>query len=264
MLAEERRQKILELLFREGKVSNSDLCRQFGVSDETVRRDLASIEAVYPVRKVHGGAVAVRLPHREAAYELRRLQNPEQKRLVGEAAAKYIADDDIVGLDSGTGAEAIAEAIHGVKNLRIITNALPVAQILTRKLARGDFSGKVFFVGGELNPGTGSATGAMAVDFLRKFTLDKAFVGATAISERGLTVWDENDGLFSGALVSGASRVIAYGESEKFGKDSFYKVCGLEEVSVLISDGKNPPPAALSRALSGAGVRLETVQTNEP
>ena len=59
MLAEERRQKILELIYRDRQVSNTELCRLFDVSDETIRRDLAEVAASHPVKKVHGGAVLV-------------------------------------------------------------------------------------------------------------------------------------------------------------------------------------------------------------
>lgn len=257
MLAEERRQKIMELLYREGKVSNLELSERLCVSDETVRRDLAVLEAICPVRKVHGGAVLARQPYRDESYEQRRVKGAAEKRLIAAAAAKHIADNDIIGIDSGTGAEAIADAISGVRNLRVITNALPVAEILSRKLAHGDFSGKVYLVGGELHPETASVTGAVAVEFLRKFTFHKAFLGATAISEQGVSVWDENDGTFSAALVSAASCVIAYAESEKLGRESFYRVCPLDKLSLLISDGKIPPPDSFLAALAAADVTFE-------
>lgn len=258
MLAEERRQKILELIYRDGQVSGMELCRLLHVSDETIRRDLAEMAASHPIKKVHGGAVLVAGQRfREEPYERRRERNAEQKRLIGIAAARHIADDDVIALDSGTGAEAIAEAISGVSGVRIITGALPVAQILLRKRTNGDFFGKIYFVGGELHSAGKNVSGGLAADALRRYQADKVFVGATAVSENGISVWDEDDGLYSAALVGGAPEVIAYAESEKLGRESFFRVCPLEALSCLITDGETEMPTGLRKALEGAGVRVE-------
>lgn len=258
MLAEERRQKILELIYRDRQVSNTELCRLFDVSDETIRRDLAEVAASHPVKKVHGGAVLVAGQRfREQPYERRRTQNADQKRRIGIAAAKHIENNDMIALDTGTGAEAIAEAIYGVTNVRIVTAALPVAEILLRKLSCGDFTGKVYFIGGELHPKSANVTGGPAVEALRKYRVDKVFVGATAISESGISVWEEEDGVFSSALTECAPQVIAYAESEKLDKESFYRVCSLDALSRLITDGDTPMSKHLRAALNNAGVRVE-------
>lgn len=258
MLAEERRQKILELIYRDKQVSNAELCRLLHVSDETIRRDLAAVEAVHPIKKVHGGAVLLAAQrYRELPYERRRTQRAEQKRRIGIAAAGHVKDHDVVALDSGTGAEAIAEAISGVSDVRIVTAALPVAEILVHKLARGEFSGKVYFIGGELHPGNWNVTGGSAAEALHRYRVDKAFVGATAISGGGISVWEEEDGVFSAALAECAPEVIAYAEGEKLGKESFYRVCGLDALSRLITDGDVPIPGDLRIALDTAGVSVE-------
>ncbi len=257
MLAEERRQKILELIYRNGQVSGSELCELFGVSDETVRRDLAAVAMAHPIKKVHGGAVLITQRNRDLPYERRRARNREQKRLIGIAAARHIADHDVIVLDSGTGAEAIAEAISGVSDIRIIVAALPVAQILLRKRANGDFSGRIYFVGGELHSSCENASGGLAAQGLRQFQADKVFVGVTAVSENGISVWDEDDGVYSTALIDCATEVIVYAESDKLGKESFYRVCPLETLSCLITDGETEMQTGLRKALEDAGVRVE-------
>lgn len=258
MLAEERRQKILEIIYRDGQVSGQELSRLLRVSDETIRRDLAQVAATHPIKKVHGGAVLIsKQTYRDLPYKRRRTQNPEQKRRIGIAAARHIADHDVIALDSGTGAEAIAEAISGVTDVRIIVGALPVAQILLRKLSQGDFSGKIYFVGGELHFESENVSGGLAAEALRKFQADKAFVGATAVSENGISVWDGDDGVYSSALVECATEVIAYAESEKLCKESFYRVCPLETLSRLITDSDTPMPKGLRAALDAAEVSVE-------
>lgn len=258
MLAEERQRKILEWIYRDGQVSCTELCRLLHVSDETIRRDLATVAKAHPIKKVHGGAVLTTAQrYRELPYERRRTRNAEQKRRIGIAAAKHIESNDMIALDSGTGAEAIAEAISDVSDVRIVTAALPVAQILLRKLTRGDFSGKVYFIGGELHPKSANVTGGSAAEALRRYRVDKAFVGATAVSENGISVWEEEDGVFSAALTECAPQVIAYAEGEKLGKESFYRVCPPEALTLLITDGEQPMPEALRTALDDAGVLVE-------
>ena len=258
MLAEERRQKILELIYRDGQVSGTELCRLLHVSDETIRRDLAAVAKEHPIKKVHGGAVLTTAQrYRELPYERRRTKNAEQKRRIGIAAAKHIESNDMIALDSGTGAEAIAEAISDVANVRVVTAALPVAEILLRKLSRGDFTGKVYFIGGELHPKSANVTGGPAVEALRKYRVDKVFVGATAISESGISVWEEEDGVFSTALTECAPQVIAYAESEKLDKESFYRVCPLDAISCLITDGDLPMSETMRAALETADVCVE-------
>jgi DeoR/GlpR family transcriptional regulator of sugar metabolism len=117
----------------------------FGVSSETVRRDLAELSRGKKIHKVHGGAIALRRPAREEDYSVRVKQNSEGKRCIGRYAASLLRDGDIVLFDSGATTEEIARSVFGLKDVTFITHSLNVASIFAEKRNAGDFSGRLFF-----------------------------------------------------------------------------------------------------------------------
>ncbi len=133
MLSEQRQFEITEMICREGKASISELAEYFDVSCETIRRDLITISKGNRVRKVHGGAVAIRPHIQDDEYAVRQVQNAYNKQKIGERAALLVKDNDVIGVDSGTCAEAFARSIFNVKNVTFIVHSLPVAAILAQK-----------------------------------------------------------------------------------------------------------------------------------
>ena len=136
MLSEQRQYEMTELICREGKASISELAEAFNVSCETIRRDLITISKGNLVRKVHGGAIAVRHSIRDESYAARQAQSSHSKQKIGERSALLIKDNDIVGIDSGTCAEALARSIQNVHNVTFIVHSLSVANILADKILK--------------------------------------------------------------------------------------------------------------------------------
>ena len=148
MLAEQRQSEIREIIRREGKAYISELATQYGVSSETIRRDLFTLATSGKIKKVHGGAIAVGQPQREESYALRKNKNSERKKKIGALAATLVCDGDMIGIDQGASAEAFAEALRGFRNLKIFTGSLGVAQILMHKLLDGELEREVILLGG--------------------------------------------------------------------------------------------------------------------
>lgn len=127
MLAEQRRQKILELIQEEGSARVKQLSGIFGVSEPTIRQDLERLEADDYVVKSHGGAILKSVQQQVRAMALQHLENLDKKMLIGKMAAEYIHNGDSLILDSGSTTTEIAKNLTGKQNLKIITNALNIA-----------------------------------------------------------------------------------------------------------------------------------------
>ena len=260
MLLDQRQLEMAEWIMREGRATVSDLAEHFAVSSETVRRDLNVICTGGKIKKVHGGAVAVRgTLVRDGDYTVRREKHVRQKREIGRRAARLLCDNDVIAMDSGTCTEAMAREIYGVHNLCVITASLPLASVLAQKLGAGDFDGRVIFLGGTVSPEGQNTCGVQTVAELKKYSIDKAFLGATAVSAKGVMVWNENDGHFTSALIEQAQRSYILAESQKLGGRSFYLAAPLSGVALLLTDDLQPMGAEMREAVKAAGLEVELV-----
>lgn len=256
MLSEQRQYEMTELICREGKASISELAEAFNVSCETIRRDLITISKGNLVRKVHGGAIAVRHSIRDESYTARQAQSSHSKQKIGERSALLIKDNDIVGIDSGTCAEALARSIQNVHNVTFIVHSLSVANILADKILNGEITGNIIILNGTVIPETRTVSGMSTLSQIKNYRMNKAFVAVTAISEDGFMAGIETDGTFSLELIrqSDSSYIIA--ESEKIGKQSFYRFAEFYEVNALITDSENPINYSIKKRMSECGMEI--------
>ncbi|MBQ8849839.1 MAG: DeoR/GlpR transcriptional regulator [Clostridia bacterium] len=253
MLSEQRQYEISEFIRQEGTASIIQLAERFGVSGETIRRDLNVIAKDGSIRKVHGGAVAVRRSVRDDSYAVRQTHNAYHKQKIGERAVALLCDNDIIAIDSGTCAEAFAKAIYNVSGLKIVTHSMPVAAILAKKIAAGDFTGDVVLLGGSVSPETGTLGGAVTLTQLQALRVNKAFIAVTAISASGLSAGTETDGIMSSELIRRSDISYALAESEKLDKQSFYHVADFDEINGVITDDEHTPSEELRKALGNSG-----------
>ena len=256
MLSEQRQYEMTELICREGKASISELAEIFNVSCETIRRDLIAISKGDLVRKVHGGAIAVRHSIRDGSYAVRQVQNSHNKQKIGERSAKLIKDNDIVGLDSGTCAEALAKSIKNVTNVTFIVHSLSIANILADKIFKGEISGSVIILNGTVRPETRTISGMSTLAQIKNYHMNKVFVAVTAISEEGFMAGNETDGTFSLELIHQSDESYIIAESEKIGKKSFYRFAEFYEVNGLITDIENPINYGIKKRMSESGMEI--------
>lgn len=259
MFADERKLMILEIISREGNAYINDLSRRFNVSAETIRRDLNELDKDKKILKVHGGAIAVKHPVREENYSTRIKKNSAAKKKIGEYAAGLISNGDIVALDYGTTTEEIARSLYNLQNIVLITNSFTIAYILTKKQRQGDFTGKIIFIGGIVDCKTSETGGEIALSDLNRFTVDKAFISATSISQRGIMMWDEKEGEFSSALSKNSNETYVVADSSKFGKDSFYKFLDFHQVNHIITDDENEIGDQTKSIITSGGIQLHIV-----
>ncbi len=260
MLSEQRQSEIADFICREGKASISELAESFNVSCETIRRDLITISRSNQIRKVHGGAVAVKHPILDKSYAVRQTKSSQSKEKIGQRAALLVKDNDIIGIEAGTCTEAFARAISGVHNVTFIALSLPIATILAQKIAEGDFTGKVIMPSGTVSPETCTITGMHTLSQLKSYHMDKAFVATTAVSEEGFMSGLESDGLTAAALINQSELSYILAESEKFGEKSFFKFAEFDEVTAIITDCENPINYNIKKNIAENGSEIITVQ----
>lgn len=260
MLGEQRRQIILDKIHREGQVQTADLAQALGVAEETIRRDIRAMSRENLVRKVHGGATALPKLDQEQPYEQRGRHDARAKQLIGRYAAGLVHDAEIIALDGGGATEWAARSLMGQKQLTLVTNSLPVAAVLSGKLSRGEITGRLILLGGQVYPENQTTQGALCLEAIQKFHFHKVFLGVSALGEQGPMVWEPEEGAVSAAFVRQAQQTILLAESAKGRRSSLYTFMDYQTVQMLITDREHELDEGLRRTLERAGVERVTLE----
>ncbi|WP_134500273.1 DeoR/GlpR family DNA-binding transcription regulator [Microvirga pakistanensis] len=252
-----RRDKIAKAVQRTGYMSVSSIASELGVSDMTIRRDLLDLEKRGLLIRTHGGAVAPSDASQEAfdaeepSFDHRRSRNADAKASIAAAAAGLISPNETIGLDVGSSTLALAEKIADRSDLRIVTNNLRAA------LRLGSGGNAVYVIGGLVRGPEMSAIGPSAVEQLRHFGLDCAFIGVSGLSPSGLYDYSPEDTQVKLALMNCAERIVVLCDSSKFERRSLARICDLSAIDALVTD-RAPQPNLLD-ALHAAKVEVVIV-----
>lgn len=242
-----RHSKLLEILKSNNICSIAELAREFGVSEETVRRDVRQLETTGQVWKMHGGVKLAR-SELEATYQLRVAENARLKRRIGQKAAQLVTDGMTVFIDSGTTSYWLAKSLDEVRHLTVITNAIEVARELT-----GRNQSRVYFAGGELNEDYRSCFGLETQSFLQKFSPEVAFFSIGAIdSKRGMLDFHLPEAELKRAIAPLARKVMVLADSTKFTRNGLIHVLNFADIDILVTD--EAPDADTAAALDGVEV----------
>ena len=251
-----------------------ELVRVFGVSQRTIRRDLAWLAERDLVRRGHGRAAAGNGPLRpppavdrveaRAATErmlpihLRARTRQAEKEAIGAAAAALVPADAHVILDSGTTTLQVARHLAGRLRGTVITNGLMIAWELC---PHPDV--RLVLTGGHCRPETLPLVGPRAWQALEGVHADLAFLGATGVSlEHGLTTSDLLEAEVKKAMLRAARTVVLVADSTKFGKVSLYRFGELRDVDRIVTDGGLPPD--LAQRIGALGIDLLVAKGEVP
>ena len=230
-LPQVRRQKILLMLERDGKVVASDLSAHFVVSEDTIRRDLAELADAGLVQRVHGGALPK--PRNSGKDYFARLNEPdEMKRQLAQMAARQVQEGQVVIFDSGTTPLQIARSLALDVSITAVT-ASPMTAI-----ALAEYPGvKVILAGGQLNPATLATTGQEAVNLIKSIKADLLFTGVCALHpEIGLSTPRFEEVEMKQALLDSASQVVAVTTADKLGAVEPFVVAPCNRVHILYTE----------------------------
>ncbi|MGK5170057.1 DeoR/GlpR family DNA-binding transcription regulator [Geodermatophilus sp. CPCC 205761] len=252
MYAEERQQAIAGLVADRGRVAVTALAEEFGVTTETVRRDLAVLERAGMLRRVHGGAVpAGALTYVETALSERHGTRGEQKRKIAAAALDLLpgADGSLL-LDGGSSTAALAELLPGDRRLFVATHSVPLAARLSTMPGVS-----LHVVGGRVRGLTQCAVGEQAISTLADLRVDVAFLGANGITaDHGFSTPDEAEASVKRAMIRAGQRVVVLADSSKLGREHLVRFAAPADVDVLVTDADVDP--ALVVRLEDAGVEV--------
>ena len=231
MLAIERRREILSRLNSSGKVLVAELAKDFGVTEETIRRDLEKLDAEGLVAKTYGGAVAKHNSALDLPYNVREGVNVTQKQIIAELSSSLIKDGDRLMIDSSSTALYILKKLRDRKNLTIITNSV---KILIELADKSDWT--VLSTGGTLKKGALSLGGSSAEKMIKSYHVDTVILSCKGLdTDLGATDSNEGDSLIKQAMISSAERRVLALDGEKFDKKSFVSVCSLNDIAYKTS-----------------------------
>jgi DeoR family glycerol-3-phosphate regulon repressor len=234
-----RHPEILALARRTGRVTVEALAQHFGVTHQTIRRDLAVLAESGRLDRVHGGAVppsgTVNI-----AYEERRALNTAAKAAIARACAARIPEDITLFLSIGTTTEAVARALADHAQLMVVTNNLNVANILATQPGCS-----VTLTGGSLRHADGGLVGPLAADTLDAFKFDLAVIGCSALDAEGdLLDYDIHEVAVSKALLKQSRCAILVADQSKLQRNAPLRIASLAQLDAVITDAPLPAPLA--------------------
>jgi DeoR/GlpR family transcriptional regulator of sugar metabolism len=234
VLAQQRQALILEEVRRAGGVRVSDLTRQLGVSDMTIRRDLESLAERGLLSKVHGGATAL-TDHstHEPGFAVKSSRLLAEKDAIARHAASLVRAGSAIGISAGTTTHALARYLCDVAGLTVVTNSIPVADVLYRA-GRPDQT--VIITGGLRTP-SDALVGPFAVSAIRSLHLDVVFLGVHGMDARGgFTTPNLMEAETNRALVAAGRRLAVLADSSKWELVGISSIAALADADIVISD----------------------------
>ena len=251
-----RQQSILERAREQGYVSIDELAQAFAVTPQTIRRDINQLADQGLLRRTHGGAASVGSSIQNTAYAMRAGLMRDEKQRIAEAIAAQIPDHASLFINIGTTTEAIARALLNHSGLKVITNNLHVAALLS---AKADF--EVLLAGGTVRS-DGGVVGQAAVDFIRQFRVDIALIGISGIEPDGsLRDFDYREVKVAQTIIEHAREVWLAADHSKFNRPAMVQLATLPQIDRLFTDA--PPPEPFPALLQEAEVALTIVAAEQ-
>lgn len=234
MLAIERKNEILNKLRMEQRVLVSELAVRYGVTEETIRRDLDKLEKEGYATKTYGGAIWGNSTKTDLSYTIRNKTNVEAKTIIATLVSQMIQDGDHLMLDDSSTSLYIAKQLKDKKNLTIVTYSV---EIIMELASVEGFT--ILSTGGQLKPDSLSFTGHQVAETLSRFHVDKAILSCKGIDPAaGITDSAESHAVAKKSMIQNAKEVFLVLDDSKLDKVSFVQIALLEKLDRLILNQK--------------------------
>lgn len=229
---DERKEKILELLSREGKVRVGDLSQMFNLSEATIRMDLTELEQKGLLCRVHGGAVSSYKTYYNMSLQQRLSANRPQKQAIAAKALEMISDRDTIMLNSGTTTLTLVRMLPPRMNLSIVTNSVAIALE-----AGGNPNFNVVLLGGAINSTYQFIYGDDANAQIEKYHADKLILSVDGITpDDGLTTYYDREAELDRLMLARCATKIIVADSTKIGRTAFARIAEVNQVDYLITN----------------------------
>ncbi|WP_027135203.1 DeoR/GlpR family DNA-binding transcription regulator [Geminicoccus roseus] len=249
VLPEERQRAILTLIERDGRVLAAELARDFGTSEDTIRRDLRELAATGRVQRVHGGAVR-QITAPRPYLEREQAERP-RKQAIARVAAGLIRPGEVVIVDAGSTNLAVMHCLPAALEATIVTNSPAIASALL-----GRNSIEVILLGGSLSHRAGAVTGTGVTDAIRQIRADLCLLGACSLSaDDGLASVFADDAVVKRTMIEVSGRVVTAVLNDKLGASAPFTIAPLAALDQLVIEA-DAPAALVERIVGDEGPEI--------
>jgi DeoR family transcriptional regulator, fructose operon transcriptional repressor len=242
MLTEERHQIILGLLKDKGTVKIQEIAELTDASESTIRRDLTQLEQEKYLKRIHGGASRLQGKLKELTVSEKTSKSLQEKNVIGRFAASLLEEGECIFLDAGTTTLGMIDFLPEM-DIVVVTNGLTHVDALLEKRF------KTYIVGGSVKPTTKAMIGSGAIESLRKYRFDKAFLGTNGVHPQyGFTTPDPEEAQVKKTAIELSREAFVLADDSKFGEIAFSKIADLNEAVVITNrSGNEPDPAYMEK-----------------
>ncbi len=227
----QRQYEIYEKIKKEQIIEVKQLSQHYGVSLMTIRRDLDKLEEQGLVTKTYGGAILNKSISIEPSFEIKEGQSLSAKKEIAFMASEMIHDSDSVYLDCGTTSLELFSRIQ-YKRITIFTNFWKVIQYVNRNT-----KAKIILCPGTFNPITQAALSEITIDFIKNYSIDKAFISTLGIDiDFGASIPSMSDAIVKNEILNHSTKKILLADHTKFNKKYMSKICPLQIFDSIITD----------------------------
>lgn len=233
MFVEERHDKIISKINEYGKVKVKELSEEFNVTEDCIRKDLASLESKGLIKRTYGGAILVRDNVHTVHVESRKSRDLEEKIKIAKRAEKLIKDEETIFLGISTLNIELAKIIlKENRNIIVVTNMIEVMQIFSVSC-----NIKLIFIGGTFSRCKDGFLGTFSIDLINRFKFDISFMGVVGIDihENSVLTYEMEDGLTKDSVLRVSKNCYMLAESSKFNRDGNYKFASINDFTGIIT-----------------------------
>jgi len=254
IFAEERQNKIAELINHRGRITVPELAAEFKISVITIRRDLNELENKGIIKRTHGGAIKNYITSQELQHEEQMVLRTEEKKRIAKFAVSLLNDNDSLILESCTTNIYFSEFIPKNKKLKIFTNSPTILS----NLRKFDSNTEVFCSGGVLKNNSNCLVGYDATNFFNNIYTDKAFIAIGGLNKENImTIASQDELEVKKSIIKSAKKIIALSDSSKFNSSLLCKVGSIDILDIIITD-KEINPKLLNKLIK-MGIKVYAV-----
>lgn len=254
IFAEERQNKIADLINHKGRITVPELAAEFKISVITIRRDLNELENKGVIKRTHGGAISNPRTSQELQYEEQMVLKIEEKKRIAKFAVSLLNDNDSVILESSTTNIYFSDFIPKNKKLKIFTNSPTILS----NLRNYDSNIEVFCSGGVLKNDSYCLVGYDAINFFSNIYADKAFIAIGGLNKENImTIASHEELEVKKSIIKSAKKIIALSDSSKFNSSLLHKVGSIDIIDILVTN-KEINPQLLNKLIK-MGIKVYTV-----
>ncbi len=232
MKIDKRKNKILEILEKNGTVRVTSLSKTLNVSEVTVRNYLADLEKKGLLTRVHGGAIFSYMPYYSMNLNQRMETNQKPKQRIAKRAASLIKPNDTVMLNAGTTTLLVFRSLPSDYNLNIVTNSISIA---LEGSSNPNYN--IVLIGGTINSKFQFTYGEEATDLLKRYHADKLILSVDGVdAQNGLSTYYAEETHVDRAMMEQADSCIIVADSSKFNKKAFSKIYDIAKADYIVTD----------------------------